>query len=300
MKKIVPLVLKILTICIIVLIVFIRLFSLQVFDLFNLTTLMAKGYHYHTGKKINYYKKDLETTLDNTKKTACLILIHGLGDSPFTWIPQLNTLNKSTYNHLLIIELPYKNMTAEDLSITSLASFIQSEFSEQCDFETSTLIGASFGGAIAMRIAEQVKIRNIILESPAIVPIDIKEYKERFVPMNLTKLKTHINNSFYRPINFPDFLLTELISRYNSLPLEKFILAQEQELKRTPPLSFHPSTTDVTVIWGKADKVIPVVHVESIKLLYPEWNYKILEECAHKCHQEKSSLFNQLIFKNLI
>ncbi len=104
------------------------------------------------------------------KNETCWLLLHGYTSTPQELSELANRLNKE-FNETVIVpryyghgEVPSKIL---NLTIENWYSQIASEFEElQNNCEKVNIVGFSFGGAIATKIAEEEKVNNLYLIAP--------------------------------------------------------------------------------------------------------------------------------------
>ncbi|OGE26268.1 hypothetical protein A3C26_03705 [Candidatus Daviesbacteria bacterium RIFCSPHIGHO2_02_FULL_39_12] len=212
-----------------------------------------------------------------------LILLHGWGhDVSSFW--GLTDLLKGQFTIWLIdlpgfgrSELPKKAFDTKDYAQ------ILSGFIKKNDIKNSIVLGHSFGGKVAIRLAGHYpKLINklILIGSSGIKPdpsikrlliYPLAKIIHFFVP-DIFNLKTQIRKKFYRRIE----------SDYEDAGLMKTSLIRTLNEDLTSDLSHIKAET--LIIWGGEDRAVPLKYGKRMYQLIKNSNLVVLEEMGHYLH----------------
>lgn len=212
-----------------------------------------------------------------------LILLHGWGhDVSSFW--GLVDLLKNQFTIWLIdlpgfgrSELPKKAFDTKDYA-QILAAFIKKN-----DIKNLTILGHSFGGKVAIKLARnypKLVSKLILIGSSGIKPdpsvkrlliYPLAKIVHYLIP-DIFNLKTIIRKKFYRKIE----------SDYENAGLMKISLMKTLKEDLTDDLS-HIKTESL-LIWGEKDRAVPLKYGKKIYQLIENSKLVVLEEMGHFLH----------------
>jgi pimeloyl-ACP methyl ester carboxylesterase len=237
-----------------------------------------------------------------------ILCLHGLGANIFTWRYFVEPFSRK--NKLILIDLKGFGSSAkpddERYSIHDHADAIH-ELIQKNDWRTLTLIGNSYGGALALLLAMRIKETDPS-RLAKLVLIDAGAYKE-YLPGYLKLMRTFLG----RPMMFllparqtAKFVLN--LSFYNSGKISEEQVAAyagpladpgtRNSLLQTARLCI-PSNADelvakyenisvpTLILWGRHDRIIPLKVGELLNQALPNSVLEIFEECGHVPQEEQ-------------
>lgn len=247
----------------------------------------------------------------NTK----LLLIHGYPASTYVWHKTAPRLADEGF-HVISLDLPgfgYSEKPAWfDYSITSQARII-SRFMNRLGIGRATVVGSSYGGAIAATIAldYRERVEKLVLVD-AVCNDDVKNHpilrlaaipgvgevitpflvgSKAFLKLRMKKTLAPANHhlidkeritSVHRPLNAADAHHSVLATSRNW---------HACRIERDAHLISQPTL----IIWGEDDKVIPIRYGYKLHNSIPNSRFVVLKNCGHVPQEEKSELFVEIV-----
>jgi pimeloyl-ACP methyl ester carboxylesterase len=250
---------------------------------------------------------------DASKPT--LLLIHGYTASVYVWHTTAPQLAENGF-HVVAIDLlgfGYSEKPAWfDYSITSQARMV-SRFMNRLGVGRATVVGSSYGGAVAATLAldypERVEklvlvdavcndeVKNHPLLKLASVPglgemvtpfiVDSKAFLRRRMHGTLARANHHLIdddriNSVIRPLRAAD-AHHSLLTTSRNWHAER--VQQDANLIKQPTL----------IIWGEEDTVIPIKDGYKLHEEILNSRFVVLRDCGHVPPEEKPELFTELL-----
>lgn len=234
--------------------------------------------------------KSLSPKPDN----LCILAIHGLGDSAFTWnsLVQRHPNSWGANVRMRILNLPGSGRspsfsTLEEYQFSKLVIKIKNELLQDCS--KWVVVGNSLGGWVSLELARQYPdlILGLILDSPAGVAMEAQESQEIvsvFMSPTAEGLREFQSKAYARPKWIPTFLLEDLVLRLKSMPIEFYLRAQLQD--GFLDTKINSMETPVMLIWGEEDKVIPPIMAKKFQKILAKSKLHLIPECGHLAHKE--------------
>lgn len=264
----------------------------------KLKTLRAEGF------TIEYWQS-------KNKKPYLLLLQAFAAESKYSWHKQIYSLSKKY--HLIIPNLIYfggSTMEDKSYSLADQVNAIQ-VLIDHLKLETYSISGASYGGLIAVSIADknQSKIQKLILTNAPVKYdslADIKAILDDFglqtkaqllVPENYRQLHKLFGISYYRAPPVPAFLFKSIHKNQyaNSADKRKLVEKSIDDLEhlRSKNYAFD---FPVLLIWGEEDRLTPVrIGINLNEHLGKKSRLVIIPKTAHMPNLEKPRRYNQLM-----
>lgn len=248
------------------------------------------------GYKIRY--------LEEGESDRSIVLIHGLGGSAERWLKVVPHLSK---NHRVIaldmIGFGHSDKPSEDYTMDFFAKFL-SAFIDRLGLNATVLIGTSLGGQIAAHCASaNPKIERLVLVSPsgamksatpaidaymmaALYPNHLNA-KEAFEMMSKSGTVDEFTVSdFVKRMTMPNAKLAFISS---VLGIRNSILEHSLQKIKVPTL----------LVWGRQDKMIPIVYAEKFRAHIRNCAFLELDDCGHLPHVEMPEIFSQSVLEFL-
>ncbi len=244
-----------------------------------------------------------------------MVLIHGFTASVYVWKTVGPLLAEAGF-HVIAVDLlgfGYSEKPASfDYSISSQARMI-SRFMNSVGVGRATIVGSSYGGAVALNLALDYpeRVEKLVLSDAvcndeatshpilklasfrglgeAITPflIDSKTFLRFRMQSTLAKANHHMITderieSIRRPLRAADGHHAVLATSraWNANRLE-----QDAHLINQPTL----------IIWGDQDNVIPIKNGHTLHREILNSRFVILKDCGHVPQEEKSEIFAELV-----
>lgn len=246
-----------------------------------------------------------------------LILIHGYTASVYVWHAAAPLLAEDGF-HVIAIDLlgfGYSEKPAWfDYSITSQARLI-ARFMNRLGIGRATLVGSSYGGAVAATLAldypERVEklvlvdavcnddLKNHPILKLAAVPglgevitpflVDSKRFLRRRMQGTLAKANHHLIdenrvNSVLRPLKAADAHRSLLATSRNW---------HARRIERDANLINQPTL----IVWGEEDTVTPISDGHKLHESILNSRLVVLKDCGHVPPEERPELFAELLTK---
>jgi 4,5:9,10-diseco-3-hydroxy-5,9,17-trioxoandrosta-1(10),2-diene-4-oate hydrolase len=169
--------------------------------------------------------------------------------------------------------------------------------------ERAHVVGNSYGGAVAMRIAMRHpdRVDRLVLMAPGgVLPADAPPWPvgldRLFAYMAADKPSREAMAEFVRLMVFDESLATE------SLIDERY----ESSLRAHPELPIPPNFGDLTpdlhlvaaptlLVWGREDQTVPLAWASKILEGIPDAQLRVLPHCRHWVQYERALEFNHIV-----
>jgi pimeloyl-ACP methyl ester carboxylesterase len=232
-----------------------------------------------------------------------LVLIHGYTASTYVWHTVAPVFAENGF-HVIAVDLigfGYSDKPSWfDYKIASQARMI-SRLMDRLGIGTATVVGNSYGGAVAATLAldyaERVEklvlvdavCNDEVLSHPVLTPflVDSKAFlkfrmKGTLAPANHDLITEERLESVLRPLKAADahHSLLETSRNWNACRIES-----------DAPLINQPTL----IIWGENDSVIPIKNGETLYDSIVHSRFVVLKNCGHVPPEEKPELFVELV-----
>lgn len=254
---------------------------------------------FHGSVRINYYEFG---------RGKPLIFLHGFGGASYTWRHIYPALKQD--HHIFLIDLKGFGLSERprDGQYTPRdQAEIVASFLEEKNLKSVTLVGHSFGGAVAlltyfMANHKKPRIKSLILVDSAGYPESLPNFIKilripllnillpKIVPARLAVARVLIK-SFYDDDKITDDMFLAY-TYYNRLPgsdyaarktAEQIVPENIDEVIR----KFPDITVPVLLIWGYEDEIIPLAYGFKLHRAIPGSQMVSLKQCGHIPPEEK-------------
>lgn len=222
-----------------------------------------------------------------------LIMLHGWGVDVSTWWPIVDLLKNDFTLWLVDLpgfgrsEIPDKTISVEDYA-DEVAKFIKEN-----RIKKSALLGHSFGGSVAIKLASKYPnlISKLILEGASGIrpkPNLLNRLSTAIAKLvklfpNLLNIKERLRNWFYKIIG-SDYLTTGSLKK-------TFIKIIRQDLSADAAKIPH----ETLIIWGEDDKTLPLERGKKLYQLIKNSRLEIIENGGHTPHIKNSKFFTNYV-----
>ena len=285
--------------------------------LFLKLMIFTQSCHYNISGEnsmIGFYKKnsvELNNIIINYSDVGegdILLLIHGFASSTYTW----RYVEKHFIAKYRIISIDLKGFgfsskpSDEKYSIHDQSEIVI-KFMEELELSGVTIMGHSYGGAVALAsfISARDKDQDLIKR---IVLIDSAAFQQEFpdfisilrIPLinriSLSIVPSKINAKVVLKEAFYDDrkITKEMINVYSSyLNLPGTHSALIQTANKIVPDDIESITNSyskinipVLIIWGKEDQIVPIKIGQRLQSEIPNSLFKVIENCGHMPQEE--------------
>jgi pimeloyl-ACP methyl ester carboxylesterase len=254
-------------------------------------------------------EQPLDLYYESYGKGNPVILLHGLGGTLYTWRHLIEPLSNNY--HLILFDLKGAGQSPkpydDKYSIFDQAELIY-RFILKNKLSNLTLIGHSFGGAVAMLVALKLSKRApqrlshlIVIDTvsyPQKLPFVVRMMRMPLVgPLGLYLVPDRIKvNRMLKTIYFDDDKITpEDVEAYAAplgLPGAKYAL--RQTARQIIPdniddlIAKYPEINVPTlIIWGREDKIIPLENGKRLHQAIKDSKLVIIDRSGHNPHEER-------------
>jgi len=219
-----------------------------------------------------------------------LIFFHGLGTSSITWTNILRLL-PSTYT-ITCVDVPgfgFSKITSGDhfLLMNQIISQLD-RFILSIQSTPLTLIGHSFGGWIAARLAinhPKLTKHLILINNAGIRYLGVEQEAKAFMIQTKEDVRRLLHLMWYKyPFYFKPFT-GSIFQSLKKKKVSEFVASiEENDLLNK---DFTSLQMPVDVIWGQEDRLISAESLKVMKQLLPGINIHTLPKCGHVPQLEK-------------
>jgi pimeloyl-ACP methyl ester carboxylesterase len=244
-----------------------------------------------------------------------VILIHGYTASAYVWRLAAPRLAEAGLRVLALdlVGFGYSDKPrAFDYTIASQARIV-TRFMDRLGIGRATLVGSSYGGAVAATIAldEPARVEKLVLVS-AVCNDDLKHH-----PI-LRLVAVPAVGELLTPFLADSRLLHRFRMRDAMSPANHHLATEERiDAVRRPLFAAdghhsllatsrnwdacrieqdaHLIAQPTLIIWGEDDKVVPIRNGYKLHSSIPDSRLVVLTNCGHLPHEERSELFTQFV-----
>jgi pimeloyl-ACP methyl ester carboxylesterase len=247
-----------------------------------------------------------------------VVLIHGVGSYVERWLPTFRVLVRRF--RVYALDLPGRGLSDKPVHfsyhVSNLARFVKS-FSEAMGLTTQSLVGSSFGGAVAAHFARLYpeSVDRLVLSSsagwgrgvtPVLRLVGIPILGE-LIGTRQTKEATRrlLRNSVHDPSVVTEDLV-DLHYRMNSQPgawpaFLRLLRANGNILGQSPSV-FGPLMRElrgfgkpVLILWGDQDRIIPPAHLRNAMSVLPHAETRVISGSGHFLTIEKPDEYAEAV-----
>jgi pimeloyl-ACP methyl ester carboxylesterase len=267
----------------------------------------APGPTYHQAREGD--KPPVRLAVRETGKGRPIVLLHGLGASSYTWREITPTLAKT--NRVIAIDLKGFGESDKPLdeaySIADQAKLVE-DFLARRDLRGVTLVGHSFGGAVAMavaldddnaarpRIEKLVLIDSLAYEQP--VPFFFRVLRTPVIGelgLNLIPADLQIARALAVAYYHDDRVTDETIATY-ATPLQTeggkhaLLRTVDSLMKEDADVfaaRYRTLKTPALLIWCEHDRIVPLRFGRRLWQDLPNAQIDVIEDCGHIPQEEE-------------
>lgn len=244
-----------------------------------------------------------------------MILIHGFTASTYVWKTVAPKFAEEGY-HVIAVDLIGYGFSEKpawfDYKIASQARMV-TRFMNRLGIGKATLVGSSYGGAIAAwvtldspeRVDKLVLVSSVINDDPKYTPIlkllafpGIGETLSPFLVDSKVFLKHRMHGSIHKTNHemITEERLESVLRPLKAADAHRSLLntARNWEANRIEE-DAHLIDQPTLLVWGDNDTVIPIEIGEKLYDRVLNSRFVIFKDCGHVPHEENSELFTELV-----
>jgi pimeloyl-ACP methyl ester carboxylesterase len=236
----------------------------------------------------------------------CVWLIHGMGDSVATW--RNFFLASDAFGgdpvRVFAIDLPghggsIRRHDPREYRVSNLAREIDAEIAKIPQCTRNTLVGNSFGGWVAARIALESPKRyaHLILISPSGLARTEEATKDLFHDVTVESLKDFQKRAYATPRILSEKEWQAAVARLKGGAVSEIRGAQIPEDRLDADL--RRIQVETRVIWGEADRVVDREAMETFARSVPGARLTTIPACGHLPQKECPAKLFPLIREEL-
>jgi 2-hydroxy-6-oxonona-2,4-dienedioate hydrolase len=250
----------------------------------------------------------LTRVLDAGDSDRVALFIHGAGARADRWRRNLGAVAEAGYR-AIAIDLPGHGFAAKGNDFVyetpAFAAYV-GHYLEQISFTDLTLVGTSVGGHIAATVALQQpgRVASLVLIGASGI-IDnvnaVPRVKGRLGDATLEGIRRKLERVFYDSSRVTDWLVREE-AQINGSPgaraaLDKLEAYLASGIRRhlIEPDAKKLLDTEVMLVWGVHDKVVPLPIGDRIHSILPRAEFVVIQDAGHVPYLEQPELFNRAL-----
>jgi len=231
-----------------------------------------------------------------------VLILHGWGGSSDSWVKVQEILAQKKMQ-VISLDLPGFGKSSDPSRAWDINDYISLllKFSEKTGLEKFSIVGHSFGGGLAVKLAAEhsERIEKLILTGAAVFRspkrLNWRQKTSLFLASSGALLKgiPLIDKTiypFFRRFVY-HFAGVHDYQRANEVMKATFRKINKEDLGVCLPLIKKP----VLIIWGKKDRSTPVNDAFAIQKLVPDSKIKIIEGAGHSPHLDQPEILAGLI-----
>ncbi len=231
-----------------------------------------------------------------------VLLLHGFGADLNTWMFTQSALSEG--RHTIALDLPGHGGSTKEVGAgdaAALSDAVQAALTA-LNISRAHLVGHSMGGAVALAVAarDPSRVASVTLIASAALGPDINAaFIEGFIRATRRKDAIEVLQMLVHNPSLVSRTMVEDVLRYKRLDgvaaaLETVAQAWFGGGRQSADLvdTLSAIAAPVQLIWGRHDRIIPVVHAEALASRLP---VHVLEETGHLPHMEKAGEVNRLL-----
>jgi pimeloyl-ACP methyl ester carboxylesterase len=224
---------------------------------------------------------------------GCVWFIHGMGDSMITWRNFFLTPDAFGGRPVRVfaIDLPghggsIRRRDPSEYRVSNMARELDAGIAKTPQCETNSLVGNSFGGWVAARMALESPKRyaHLILISPSGLARTERETENLFRDATVESLKDFQKRAYAKPRALSEKEWEAAVARLKRGAISEIRGAQVHEDRLDGDLP--KIAVDTRVIWGEADRVVDREAMETFAKSVPHAVLSTIPACGHLPQKE--------------
>lgn len=236
---------------------------------------------------------------------APLLLLHGIGQSLFTWYNCIDELSKHYHVYALdLVGYGYSDKPLETTyALDNIMEFIN-RFMEVVDLGKSHIIGVSTGALLALRLAEKYpyRVNRMSLISPGGITPEMP-WMVRAMRSPLTSwlfnfffsekiVSSILGSCYFDQTHMTNYVLEEYNAPFATPNAVRVLIRSLQELDEIETMQELTNIQhEIQLIWGHEDTWHPVSIAEKFHLCLANSTVHTIRNCGHFPHEEKPNRF---------
>ncbi|KAD4178010.1 hypothetical protein E3N88_26601 [Mikania micrantha] len=249
------------------------------------------------------------------QRKSSLVLLHGFGPhGVWQWRQQVSFL--APHFDLYIPDLVFfgesttkSSERSEIFQATAIGKLM-----ENIGVNKYTVVGTSYGGFVAYRMAEMwpERVEKVVIASSGVnmKPKDngellkranVGKIEELMLPETAVQLRTLMRLTVSTRVYVPDFFLNDFIDKlYCENRKEKMELLKGLALGKHDPPNISPLPQKVLIIWGDQDNIFLLDMAKELKeILGNNASLEVMKNASHVPQLEQAKNFNRILYNFL-
>ncbi len=234
-----------------------------------------------------------------------LLLIHGIGQSLYTWHNTIEELSKEHRVYAVdLIGYGYSDKPVDILyTIDNMMEFIN-RFMEAVDLGKAHIVAVSSGAMIALRLCEKYPYRvgRMTLISPGgltpEMPFKIRALRSPATSwlfkmlLDRKAVTSFLSDCFFDQTHINEQMIDQYYTPLTHGGARNVLVRNLSEFDETETMqSLSQIHHDVQLIWGHEDQWHPVDFAEQFHICLANSEINIIRNCGHFPHEEKPERF---------
>ncbi len=239
---------------------------------------------------INYY-----ITENSGEAVQTAVFLHGWRTNGMIWLPVVKLLQGLSYR-IYCLDLPGfgKSQTPPAAWYAGDYSLVVKDFIEKLELKDVVLVGHSFGGRVAIRLAADFPsfVKKLILVDSSGLRLDpykrkaITRFAKILRPAFALPLLKALRPRIYHMLGAEDYLATPELK-------STFINIIEEDLTDALPKINHKTL----IVWGGQDREAPLRAGQIMQNLIPNASLMIFPKAGHFCFMDEPEEFVKVLDK---
>ena len=257
-------------------------------------------------RRAGLQKMKLTTTVGNQVvwlggSGPLLVLLHGAGDQAGTWDGVASELKR--HCQLVIPDLAGHGESDPPTGVLSLGTLLTAleQVLDAPPWRGKPIVlgGNSLGAWMSMLYAQKYPER--VMRAILIDGGPIKKSSEiGLMPKDREGARRTLDKVFYSPPRRPNFVLDDLIRISNTGPISRLLAAGEEDIsKYLLEDKLANLQTPVNLIWGAADRLVPLDYAKKLQSQLPHCTLTVIERCGHAPQFERPRELTRILLQIL-
>ncbi|MBS1961544.1 MAG: alpha/beta hydrolase [Bdellovibrionales bacterium] len=223
----------------------------------------------------------------------CVWFVHGMGDSAVTW--RNFFLDPGSFDgravRLFAMDLPghgssLRRRDPSEYRVSRMADELNAGIAATAECRTNVLVGNSFGGWVAARMAYVApgKFARLVLVGPAGVAASEEATKDLFREPSVESLKEFQRRAYFKPRELSDREWAAAAERMKHGSTGEIRDAQTPDERMDDKLG--RIDVDTLLVHGEADRIIPRAVIDVYAKGLPHREVVTIPECGHLPQKE--------------
>lgn len=224
-----------------------------------------------------------------------IVLLHGMLGDLSNWNATIGDLAAHQYR-VLVPVLPVYALPLKETSVQGLVRFVD-DFLNELGVTTSTLVGNSLGGQVALLYTLEFRERVsalVLSGSSGLYEVEMGSGTPRRRDREFIRERAAF--TFYEERHVTDELVDEMFEIVSDRARVSRLIKMARSTKQeTVAARLSEITAPTLLIWGRNDRITPPAVAEEFRERIPDVELHYIQQCGHAPMIEHPKQFNQLM-----